>query len=554
VITGSRIGQYRVLALLGEGGMGKVLLVEHAVIGTRHALKMLHDEMSNNDMIVQRFLNEARAAGTIGHRNVVEISHVDRVEGGGPWYLVMRYLEGQTLAKFLASRAAPIDQRLIVHVIGEALNGLQAAHDRRIIHRDLKPDNFFLTTVKGDPYRTVLLDFGVAQLGHDAGLVTRTGAVIGTPQYMAPEQHRGASIDHRADLWAIGAIVYEMATGRFPYQGDASDPAFLTGPEIFHRMMSRAVVDPRRFNPALTAGFAKVILKALEVDPGRRPHSARELAVALAEATPRDRGAPSGIEVLSLYADELLQGGTPVPPIQSSSSALRVVPASAGAAERRDPQSPTQVMVPGAPMSTLGASASQVSAAVRPARNLRRLLVVGLCLAPVGIVLGVIAARHDSSDATPARAGATDAASLASATIPSLDARVADAELPDAPSPDARPDAAIPPDAPPPPPVDAGVPNAAAPSDAAPPRPIDAGVRDAGTTAPQSAPPETGRLRVVILPWAEVWVDGKPLGQTPVHTKLSVGAHRVRLKNDTKDKTVTVTVTAAKTTVIDETW
>ncbi|MEO7730633.1 MAG: protein kinase, partial [Kofleriaceae bacterium] len=154
-MIGSRIGQYRVLALLGEGGMGKVLLVEHAVIGTRHALKMLHDEMSNNQMIVQRFLNEARAAGAIGHRNVVEISHVDQVEGGGPWYLVMKYLEGQTLSAFLSRRAATVDQRLIVHVIGEALNGLQAAHDRRIIHRDLKPDNLFLTAVKGDPYRTV---------------------------------------------------------------------------------------------------------------------------------------------------------------------------------------------------------------------------------------------------------------------------------------------------------------------------------------------------------------------------------------------------------------
>jgi serine/threonine-protein kinase len=157
----------------------------------------------------------------------------------------MKYLEGQTLTGFLASRNAPIEQRLIVHIIGEALNGLQAAHDRRIIHRDLKPDNLYLTAVKGDPYRTIILDFGVAQLGHDAGLVTRTGSVIGTPQYMAPEQHRGAATADRVDIWAVGAIVYEMATGRLPYQDDSAERSFLTGPEIFHRMMTRPIVDPR---------------------------------------------------------------------------------------------------------------------------------------------------------------------------------------------------------------------------------------------------------------------------------------------------------------------
>ncbi|MBC7974887.1 MAG: serine/threonine protein kinase, partial [Myxococcales bacterium] len=370
-MIGTRIGQYRVLASLGEGGMGKVLLVEHAVIGTRFALKMLHDELSNNDMIVQRFLNEARAASAIGHRNVVEISNVDQVEGGGPWYLVMKYLEGQTLSAFLASGAGPLDQRLIVHVIGEALNGLQAAHDRQIVHRDLKPDNFYLTSVKGDPYRTVLLDFGVAQLGHDARLVTKTGAVIGTPQYMAPEQHRGAQIDHRADLWAIGAIVYEMATGRFPYQDDGPGQVFLTGPEIFHRMMSRPASDPRKHNPALTTAFAKAILRALEVDPNRRPGTARELAVMLAEATPGGRGVPSGLDVLKQYADELVPGATPTPPMRVSPSGPATAPMGPDSSRRRDPQAAVEVMALGSTMSTLGASASQVNPAARPVRNLR---------------------------------------------------------------------------------------------------------------------------------------------------------------------------------------
>src|SRR5256885_1167784 len=100
-MTGTKIGQYRVLQLLGEGGMGRVLLCEHAKIGTRHAIKMLHDQLSKNEVVVQRFLNEARAASAIGHRNVVEITHADQVDGVGQWYLVMKYLEGQTLSAFL---------------------------------------------------------------------------------------------------------------------------------------------------------------------------------------------------------------------------------------------------------------------------------------------------------------------------------------------------------------------------------------------------------------------------------------------------------------------
>jgi len=536
-MIGSRIGQYRVLALLGEGGMGKVLLVEHAVIGTRHALKMLHDELSNNDMIVQRFLNEARAAGAIGHRNVVEISHVDQVEGRGPWYLVMKYLEGQTLSAFLAARTAPLDQRLIVHVIGEALNGLQAAHDRQIIHRDLKPDNLLLTAVKGDPYRTVLLDFGVAQLGHNAGLVTKTGAVIGTPQYMAPEQHRGAAVDHRSDLWAIGAIVYEMATGRFPYQDDGGPQAFLSGPEIFHRMMSRAVVDPRRFNPAITPGFAKAMLMALELEPGRRPSSARELALLLAEATPGSPEAPSGIEVLRSYADELLHGIAVPAPMRSSDRLPLALPTVHGELPHRELRG-TVHLAPSAPMSTLGASASQVSAPMRRSRKLRGPITFGLCLAAItATAIVLVNPRGRRRVAVPTHAG------VMSSVAPAADVR------PDASEAASVVDAAT---------LDAAIFDAsraaAAPPEIAAPVVIDAGISDASATAPPAVTSATGRLNVVVLPWAEVWIDGRSFGQAPVRAKLAVGAHRVRLKNDAHEKTITVTVTADKTSVIDETW
>jgi serine/threonine protein kinase len=605
-MIGTKIGQYRVLQLLGEGGMGRVLLAEHSLMKTRHAIKLLHDQLSKNEQIVQRFINEARAAGAIGHRNVVEITHIDQVEGDGPWYLVMKYLEGQTLTAFLASRKAPIEQRTIVHIIGEALNGLQAAHDRQIVHRDLKPDNLYLTMVKGDPYRTILLDFGVAQLGHDAGLVTRTGAVIGTPQYMAPEQHRGAAISDRVDIWAMGVIVYEMATGRLPYQDDQTERGSLTGAEIFHRMMTRPVVDPRYYNRALTEGFARATLMALEVDPARRSISARALALILAESTPGDGFQPSGLELLKTHADELLDGDPrlatlrlSVPSMEASSGAhaLRqppvaqqsLTPAQARPIGFGSGAQPQQVAVPIAvhppPMSTLGAMASQSLRVARPARSRRPWLAAGIGVVAAAVIGIMVVAKQQAPTETPqvgARLASTDTApatvhvpmpapTLTETAAPAV--RVADAGAPEASrmapitetAADAGPIDATSLAAHP---HDAGMPDSsqvvaaqASTADAGPvdapavaAHPQNAGIPSADSKAARPDPVATGTLKVVILPWAEVWVDGKPLGQTPVRTKVAVGPHRVRLKNDATEKTVTVTVTAAKPAVIDETW
>lgn len=592
--------------------MGRVVLAEHVLMKTRHAIKLLHDQLSKNDMIVQRFINEARAAGAIGHRNVVEITHVDQIEGGGPWYLVMKYLEGQTLTGLLRARRAPLEQRLIVHIIGEALNGLQAAHDRQIIHRDLKPDNVYLTAAKGDPHRTIILDFGVAQLGHDAGLLTRTGALIGTPQYMAPEQHRGAAITDRVDIWAIGAIIYEMATGRQPYQDDSTERNSLTGPELFHRMMSRPVVDPRYYNPALTEGFARAMLMALEVDPAKRSLNPRALALMLAEATPGDGYQPSGLEILKAHADELLEGDHRLETLQLRVPLMEATPATpepgrpteAPVLQVREPSHPIgygsgaqpQQMAPqtAAHPSTLGAMASQSFRVAQAARPRRPWLAVGIGVVLVTVIGVVVLVRQQAPKATE-----QDAASVASGNsrLANTPAPVhvpmptsmptptsthhdggidtvggADAGVPDAagdvasktatvdPGPAAAPALAIHPH-------DAGVPDATrmagtttiavdaglAPSVVAA-HPLDAGVPGAAPKPARAEPVATGNLKVVVLPWAEVWVDGKSLGQTPVHARVSVGSHRVRLKNDEKDKTVTVTVTSAKAAVIDETW
>jgi serine/threonine protein kinase len=598
-MIGTKIGQYRVLRLLGEGGMGRVLLVEHALIGTRHALKLLHAHLSSNEMIAQRFINEARAAGAIGHRNVVEITHVDQLEGGGPWYLVMKYLEGQTLARFMASRRGPIEQCLIVHIIGEALNGLQAAHDRRIIHRDLKPDNLYLTSVKDDPYRTILLDFGVAQLGQAAGVLTRSGAVIGTPMYMAPEQHRGAPSTPRADIWAMAAIVYEMATGRLPYQGDDTDRDSLTAQSIFHRMMTVPVVDPRYYNPSLTEAFAGATLMALHPDPARRVDSACALARMLAEATPADTHGPSGIQVLKRFADELIADHVvEVPPSQSHKEAAApratVVIQDAPAPSAQLPDT-VPAHVPAA-MSTLGLTASQSFSRARRTQPRRPWLVAAIAVGTAALACAVASIVLVTLRAPPAPAGSTDHVLAAAPADAPADVRIASVVAPadamltsetvpedaagtappthaaSAPVPanqagtaQAANSTSVPGQAPVLSPVP---PPAAKHRDVAAAKAANATAAKTGnasaakavdTTTARAVGKErtavtTGELSVVILPWAEVWLDGKPLGQTPVRAKVPIGTHRVRLKNDVKEKSVTITVTASRTVVIDESW
>src|SRR5690606_1247366 len=151
----------------------------------------------------------------------------------------------------------------IVHIASEIANGLQAAHDHRIVHRDLKPDNIHLGARDGDELRATILDFGVAHLGAErAGLVTRTGTVIGTPAFMAPEQLRGARVGPAADLFALGVIVYQMTTGgRLPYQDEGSTRAYhaLTAAEIYHRQMSRPPIDPRRHAPDTSEAWVRAI-------------------------------------------------------------------------------------------------------------------------------------------------------------------------------------------------------------------------------------------------------------------------------------------------------
>ncbi len=219
-LVGRIIGdKYRVLGLLGEGGMGAVYEAEHTTIGRPVAVKVLHPKNAQNKDAVSRMHHEARVVGTIGHPNICEIYDIGRLDDASP-YLVMERLYGETVAERLL-RGGALPYVELVDIMVQVLSALVVAHEKGIIHRDLKPDNIFLSQRAGMPPIAKLLDFGISKASNidDSAVdITRTGMVMGTPYYMAPEQARGdRRLDHRVDLWAVGVILYEGLTGRRPF-------------------------------------------------------------------------------------------------------------------------------------------------------------------------------------------------------------------------------------------------------------------------------------------------------------------------------------------------
>jgi Protein kinase domain len=271
-------GKYRTIRLIGEGGMGAVYEAENIRIHRKVAIKVLHAGVAETVEAVQRFEREAQAAGRIGSEHIVEVLDLGNLASGDR-YMVMEFMAGDSLSARIKSKGRLTPAELYP-IAFQLLSALAAAHGAGIIHRDLKPDNVYLLRSRSGVADFVkLLDFGISkfnQLSGDSGFsMTRTGAVMGTPYYMAPEQAKGAKdMDHRVDLYAAGVILYESVTGEVPFNADT-----------FNELLFKIVLEEPRpvqlLAPDIDAGFAAIINKAMARDPAARFQTAKEFQTAL---------------------------------------------------------------------------------------------------------------------------------------------------------------------------------------------------------------------------------------------------------------------------------
>jgi eukaryotic-like serine/threonine-protein kinase len=258
-------GRYRVVRRLGSGGMADVYLAEDQQLGRQVALKLLYRHLAEDAQFVERFRREASSAAGLQHPNIVGI--FDRGEWDGTFYIAMEYVEGRTLKDVIRERG-PAPAEAAVDVVLQILRALRYAHQRGIVHRDIKPQNVLID----EDGRVRVTDFGIARAG--ASDMTETGSVMGTAQYLSPEQAQGRAVDGRSDLYSTGIVLYELLTGRVPF--DAESPV-----SVALKQVSEPPVPPRELNPEIPPALEAVVLRALEKDPARRFADADEFIEAL---------------------------------------------------------------------------------------------------------------------------------------------------------------------------------------------------------------------------------------------------------------------------------
>ncbi|MDP9000180.1 MAG: serine/threonine protein kinase [Myxococcota bacterium] len=287
-------GKYRVERLLGEGGMGWVVVATHVQLEQRVAVKFMHAAHGGDGSeAIARFLREARAAARIQSEHVARVSDFGTLENGAP-YLVMEYLEGEDLESVLRKEGA-LSPEVVVDYAIQACEGLAEAHSAGIVHRDLKPANLFLARRIDGSVRVKLLDFGISKLAAPGGMaeiaMTSTQALMGSPLYMAPEQMRSSkNVDTRADIWSMGVILYEMLGGRPPFDGE-------TLPAVCARIMTESPAPLRTVQPGVPPALDAVVMRCLEREPRQRFQDVPALARALGQfGTAEARGVANRID------------------------------------------------------------------------------------------------------------------------------------------------------------------------------------------------------------------------------------------------------------------
>ncbi len=273
-------GKFRVEALVGQGGMGRVYRAKHLTLDRPVVLKMLHKDFSTDPQVVQRFQREARAASRLNHPNSIAVLDFGEAEDG-TLFMAMEFLAGRDLARIVADEF-PLGEGRIVRIGAQILSALAEAHVQGIVHRDLKPENVMVEPRRGEPDFVKVLDFGIAKItspGANEPKLTQAGLVCGTPEYMSPEQARGAELDSRTDLYSMGVILYQLATGELPFQSD-TPVGFLT------KHLAEIPVPARERWADVSEALEAVISRAMEKDASRRFQTADEMRDALLAVDP----------------------------------------------------------------------------------------------------------------------------------------------------------------------------------------------------------------------------------------------------------------------------
>ncbi|MFY0525743.1 protein kinase domain-containing protein [Archangium gephyra] len=559
IMVGQRIGEYMVRRRIGSGGMGVVYEGEHPVIGRKVAIKIIRPD-SSEGVRSRDLVGEARAVSAIRHRGIIDIFGFGTLPGIGQ-YLVMEYLNGRPLDEVILDRA-PMPPAEAVRLIIEVLGALSAAHAVGVIHRDLKPGNIFLVLESNGSEYVKVLDFGLAKQGttpNGPTPQTRASMIVGTPEYMAPEQACGQPVSPRTDLYAVGIILFEMLTGRLPFRGDSpmhvaiqqvqaqppSPDSLVEGlpPELNALVLRLLAKEPEeRFASAeAVARELKTIARTLAVDmtqlsgfartmpePVSRPSPRQEAPV----APPRAARTPAPPPAETVEAPKVLTGSRPaLAPPESEATAVAVPgarPALVARPQAARPQARPQAAAPRTPPTTDVVPVQELRAPVASNSRMKLLMGVGLAAVLLGVGAGVVVSNRDSGPAVPEVPGTAASKDPVAATGSTPQPQ------PTPPDPPPRVETPVQPETPPTSQTVATVPDPVPEKT----EPNSAQQNATSVVKPRSPSSANGWLRVIAAKcWTDVYVDSKRRGRAPIYSlPLPSGPHVLGLLGNPRVK------------------